>query len=112
MNAAQFRRIVLGVPGAVEGAHMGHADFRVNGRVFASLGPDEDFGVVGLGEDDQARLVSAWPGQFEPLNGAWGARGWTRVLFPASRAGPVREAVSRAATKAMAGRPGRRRAGR
>jgi len=112
MNAAQFIKIVLGVPGAVEGAHMGHADFRLNGRVFASLGSDEDFGVVGLGEDDQARMVSAWPGQFEPMGGAWGARGWTKVLFPASRAGPVREAVGLARAKAMAGRPGRRRARR
>src|ERR1035441_3989 len=33
----RFRRIACGLPGAVEGAHMGNPDFRVGGRIFATL---------------------------------------------------------------------------
>ncbi len=93
MNTEKFRAVVLAVPGMVEGRHMGHADFRLNDRVVASLTSDEEFGHLWLSPEQQAAIVAEFPGQFEPLNGAWGARGWTRVVLRAAKAGPVRGAV-------------------
>ena len=46
MTAKEFRRIALGLTDAIEGSHMGHPDFRVNGRIFATLHPDNKFGMV------------------------------------------------------------------
>jgi hypothetical protein len=79
LNAADFRRIVLGMRDAIEGAHMGHADFRVNGRIFASLSGDETRGMVVLTPDQQQRFVEEHPSGFEPESGAWGRSGCTRV---------------------------------
>jgi hypothetical protein len=79
LNAADFRRIVLGMRDAVEGAHMGHADFRVNGRIFASLNGDETRGMVVLTPDEQRRFIEEHPSAFEPESGAWGRSGCTRV---------------------------------
>jgi hypothetical protein len=85
--------LVLAIPGMVEGRHMGHADFRLQDRVVASLSGDEAFGVVRVEPEVQAALARGHPGQFEPMAGAWGARGWTRVVLEAAREGPVREAL-------------------
>ena len=79
LNANHFRRIVLGMRDAAEGAHMGHADFRVNGRIFASLNDDETRGMVVLTPDQQQRFVQEDPSAFEPESGAWGRSGCTRV---------------------------------
>ena len=57
MNAEDFRRIALGMADAVEGAHMGHPDFRVNGRIFATLHPDHRHGMVKLTPDQQQQFV-------------------------------------------------------
>ncbi len=54
MTAKQFRRLALGFPEATENEHMGHPDFRVRGRIFATLGPDEDWGMVKLTPEQQA----------------------------------------------------------
>jgi hypothetical protein len=71
MTPNQFRRIALSLPDAVEGAHMGHADFRVGGKVFATLGyPDRSFGMVQLTPEQQAMLVATTPG-FKPVPGGW-----------------------------------------
>ena len=51
MTADEFRGLALDLPEAVEGAHMGHPDFRVGGKIFASLGPDEAWGMVKLPPD-------------------------------------------------------------
>jgi len=53
MTADDFREIVLSMDGAVEGAHMKHPDFRANGRIFASLKPGEEAGVVKLSPEEQ-----------------------------------------------------------
>jgi len=80
MTPAGFRRIALSLPDAVEGGHMGHADFRVGGKVFATLGwPDKAWGVVKLTPELQDTMVSAEPNMFEPVNGAWGKQGNTKV---------------------------------
>jgi hypothetical protein len=82
MTAAEFRRIALSFPEAIEGSHMGHADFRVGGRIFATLGyPSDGFGVVMLSPQDQDLIVRDYPKAFAPAAGKWGASGSTTVLL-------------------------------
>lgn len=77
MTADDFRRLVLGLLDVVEGAHMGHPDFRVNGRIFSSL---HDAGAnVKLTPEEQARLMADAPRAFTPASGAWGRHGWTFI---------------------------------
>ena len=84
MNAAAFRRIALSFPEAEESAHMMHPDFRVGGKIFATLGyPDENHGMVILPPEEQARLVESHPKVFTPAKGAWGKRGSTTVSLGA-----------------------------
>jgi hypothetical protein len=85
MTSDEFRSLALSLPEALEREHMGHPDFRVLGRIFATLWPDDDWGMVKLTPEEQAAFVRAEPEVFEPVNGAWGARGCTKVrLLPAS----------------------------
>jgi hypothetical protein len=79
VTAKDFRRIVLGLEGVVEGAHMGHPDFRLGGRIFATLTADERRGMVKLPLDQQERFVGAGAGPFVPAAGAWGRQGSTLV---------------------------------
>jgi hypothetical protein len=58
---------------------MGHPDFRVRGKIFATLGPAGDWGMVKLTADQQALFVRTEPDVFQPFKGAWGRRGCTRV---------------------------------
>jgi len=79
MTAKDFRRIALGMKDAVESAHMGHPDFRLNGRIFATLHADMKWGMVKLTPEQQARFVKDAPDAFKPENGAWGLQGCTAV---------------------------------
>ena len=79
MGPDDVRALALMLPEAVEGAHMGHPDFRVGGRIFATLWTDEDRAVVKLTPEAQALMVEAEPDVFEPIAGSWGSRGWTNV---------------------------------
>jgi hypothetical protein len=81
-----FRRIALSFPGAEEKAHMNHPDFRVGGRIFATLGsPDKAHGMVGLFPEQQELAIDAEPEAFRPASGAWGRSGSTLVkLDPVS----------------------------
>ncbi len=81
MTASDFRRIALGMLGASEGAHMGHPDFRLGGRIFATIHPGNAHGMVKLTPDDQQRFVREHPRSFAPEAGAWGRQGCTRVQF-------------------------------
>ena len=82
MTADEFRRLALTLPEAVEGSHMGHADFRVGGKIFATLGyPTESFGVVMLSPQDQDLIVRDHPKTFAPVAGKWGASGSTTVTL-------------------------------
>ena len=78
-GAEKFRRIALGLGGATEGAHMGHPDFRVNGRIFATLHHDRQWGMVVLTPEQQQELVQGHPASFMAENGAWGRSGCTKV---------------------------------
>ncbi len=79
MDPDAFRRIALGMEHAAEGAHMGHPDFRVNNKIFATIHPDHESGMVKLTTDQQRKLVQDYPASFAPENGAWGRAGCTRV---------------------------------
>ena len=84
MTAADFRRIALSMPETEESAHMSHPDFRVGGRIFATLGyPDKDHGVVILPPEEEAHFVQTYPDAFTPAKGAWGRRGSTTVRLEA-----------------------------
>lgn len=109
MTPDSFRRLALGLPGASEAEHMGHPDFRVNGRIFASLfgGPDgQERGMVKVSPDEQEALVAKHPDVFEPCAGAWGRQGCTAVhLKPARVAmmkGPMESAYRAAASSPRA----------
>ncbi|MBV9008421.1 MAG: MmcQ/YjbR family DNA-binding protein [Verrucomicrobia bacterium] len=97
MSPADFRRIALEMPGATEATHMQHADFRVGGRIFATLGyPDERFAVVLLTPDDQAAFVAAAPNVFSPVAGGWGRRGSTQVTLACADTRNARKAITAA----------------
>ena len=79
-----FRRIALSFQGAEEGSHMGHADFRVGGKIFATLGaPDEAWGMAALMPEQQEDFIHLAPGAFKPAAGAWGRGGSTLVRLEA-----------------------------
>jgi hypothetical protein len=95
MTAAQFRRIVLGLPNVVEASHMKHPDFRAaNGRIFASLTEDETRGTTTLTPDQQAEFMSRAPETFVPAAGAWGRGGWTMINLKSADAELVGEALT------------------
>jgi hypothetical protein len=80
MTAAGFRRIALSLPEAVEGSHFGSADFRVGGKIFATLSLEkEGYGVLLLTPEEQAGMVEDAPEIFSPVPGGWGRKGSTRV---------------------------------
>lgn len=83
-NADDFRRIALSFPGAEEKAHMGHPDFRVGGRIFATLhAPETGTGAVMLLPEQQELAMDAEPAAFTPAAGAWGRGGSTLVTLDA-----------------------------
>jgi len=90
VTAAQFRKIALRLPEAVESAHMSHPDFRVGGKVFASLGyPEEGWGMVKLTPEQQQLVLDAEPLMFQPAKGAWGKGGATCVALKVAKAKPL-----------------------
>lgn len=109
VTADDFRELALAQPGAVEDAHMDHPDFRLGGKIFASLGvPDEAWGMVKLTPGQQAECIAQAPRVFSPSAGAWGRSGCTRVCLAAARAGVVRSALALAGQNATADRKKRR----
>jgi len=116
MTADEFRRIALGLKGAVEGAHMGHPDFRVNGRIFATLHADMRTGMVKLPVDEQQEFIGRNPEAFSPAAGAWGRGGSTIVTLSAVDHETLGEAMTsawqtHAATPPPTRRPPKRAAG-
>jgi hypothetical protein len=85
MNAKDFRRIALSFDGAEEGSHMGHADFRVGGRIFATLASqDKGYGNLMLTLDQQKAFVEELPEVFLPIAGGWGRMGATHIHLAAA----------------------------
>jgi hypothetical protein len=98
MIADEFRKLALEIPNAVEQSHMNHPDFRVGGKIFASLGvPDENWGMVKLTPEQQRELIKNTPEIFKPCSGRWGRQGATSVYLAAAKAAIVRAALDAAA---------------
>ncbi len=84
MTAADFRRLALALPEATESAHMGHPDFRVRNKIFATLDASETLGMVKLNPEQQHEFVKAHPEVFVPVKGGWGRKGATYVRLAAA----------------------------
>ena len=85
MTAADFRRIALSLDGAEEGSHMGVADFRVGGRIFATLASqDKGYGNLMINPEMQAEFIAGDPAVFLPIAGGWGRMGMTHIRLAAT----------------------------
>ena len=97
MTPDGFRRLALSQPEAVESAHMNHPDFRVRGRIFATLGyPDDAWGMVKLTPAQQRSLVEQAPNVFHPCAGAWGRNGSTSIRLDLVKSRTLRAALDAA----------------
>jgi hypothetical protein len=107
MTSNDFRHLALSLPETSEHSHMDHPDFRVAGKIFATLGyPEEGWGMVKVTPIEQEMFVKAQPAVFMPAKGAWGLRGATCVRLKAVRRPTLRRALAAAwlltAPKALA----------
>jgi hypothetical protein len=94
MTAAEFRTLALALPDTEERSHMNHPDFRVGGKIFATLGyPRAGWAMVKLTPAQQQLYAVAHPDTFLPIKGTWGARGATNVVLRAARKTVVRQAL-------------------
>jgi hypothetical protein len=93
MTADEFRSLALSLPEAEEKEHMGHPDFRVRNKIFATLAPGEMQGMVKLTPEQQSMFVKTEPKVFTPVNGAWGRKGCTYVRLQAASSPSVRQAL-------------------
>jgi hypothetical protein len=112
MTPDQFRKLVLSFPGAEERSHQNHPDFRVQGKIFATMGyPDATRAMVKLTPEQQAEFVHDHPEVFFPVNGAWGRQGATSVALAKARKAVMQRAVEAARQNAIAALkpPARRR---
>jgi hypothetical protein len=96
MTVNEFRKLALTLPQAVESAHMGHPDFRVGGKIFATLWPGNEFGVVKLTPEQQTAFIGIKPDVFSPVNGAWGRKGATKVTLRVARKSILLDALTAA----------------
>ena len=92
LTADAYRSLALALEGVEERSHMGHPDFRVNGRIFATL-LDDARGTVMLTPEEQAAVMAGAPTQFSPAAGSWGVKGATTVVLPAAHEPEVRAAL-------------------
>jgi hypothetical protein len=97
MTPQEFRRLALSFPETSEKSHMDHPDFRVAGKLFATLGyPDDGWAMVKLTPLEQEMFVKAQPAVFNPCGGAWGRRGCTNVRLKSARKPTLRRALEAA----------------
>jgi hypothetical protein len=94
LTSSDFRRIALGMGDAIERAHMGHPDFRVRNRIFATLHAGDTTGMVKLTPDQQQTFIRDHPEGFLPESGAWGRQGCTRVRLDAVDEDALGEAIT------------------
>lgn len=93
MTADDFRSLALSLPEAAEDSHMCHPDFRVRGKIFATLWPGGEMGMVKLSPEQQATFVRTEPVVFKPVAGTWGKRGCTAVCLAPATEPAVRQAL-------------------
>ena len=96
MTPDEFREIALGFPDAVEGSHMNHPDFRVGGKIFATLSPDLTQGMAKMTPSDQQEFLRVDPVSFKPASGAWGTGGATMITLADADENDVRRALAAA----------------
>jgi hypothetical protein len=97
LTANDFRRLALSLPEAIESAHMDHPDFRVGGKIFATLGhPAKGWGMVRLTPEQQHYFSKDEPEVFVPVKGAWGRRGATSVNLKAADKETLAKAIQAA----------------
>lgn len=97
MSPADFRKLALALPEVEERQHMNHPDFRVQGKIFATLGyPDKTRGMVKLTPEDQHYFSKDYPDAFIPVKGAWGRRGATSVVLKAAKKTILAKAIQAA----------------
>ena len=97
MTPADFRRIALSLEGAEEGSHMGAADFRVGGRIFATLASQtQGYGNLVLTPAEQGAFVEELPDVFVPIAGGWGRMGMTHVVLAKANEDLLRGALQTA----------------
>jgi predicted DNA-binding protein (MmcQ/YjbR family) len=95
MQSNDFRAMCLAISGAVEASHMGHPDFRLNGKIFASLsGRELEWGMVKLTPSQQKVLLVDAAAGFQPASGAWGRQGCTMVRLDAAKKRAVKSAIA------------------
>jgi hypothetical protein len=94
MTAAQFRKIALSLPEAVESQHMGHPDFRVGGKIFATLQPEGTWGMAKLAIEAQSDFCADQPEVFQPWPGGWGKLGCTRIVLKKASVASVRRVLT------------------
>ena len=94
MTCDEFRRLALSRPDAAAKEHMGHPDFRVGGKIFATVGyPDQHTAMVKLTPMEQEQFVHDQPDVFVPVKGAWGRQGCTQVRLRTAKKPVVRQAL-------------------
>lgn len=97
MTANDFRKLAVSFPETEERSHMNHPDFRVAGKIFATLGyPDKSRAMVKLSPEDQHYFSKDHPDTFIPVKGAWGRRGATSVLLKAAKKEILAKAIEAA----------------
>lgn len=102
--------MALALDGVIESAHMGHPDFRVNGRIFATLKGDNQHGMVVLTPEEQLVFTQSHPAAFAPESGAWGRSGCTRVTLKSVNEDALGEAMTLAWQRTVSAPPPRSRA--
>ena len=96
-SAADFRRIALSLPSAEQGAHHGQPDFRLGGRIFATLSmADQGYGNLMLSPEIQAEFIADAPEIFIPIKGGWGRMGHTHLVLAAADVATIRGALQTA----------------
>lgn len=94
MTSLEFRKLALDLPEAIEGQHLGHADFRLGNRIFASLSPPgEGWAMVNLPPDLQTTFMKTETDVYEPIAGAWGRRGFTKVILANASEPSIQQAL-------------------
>ncbi|HUI74150.1 MAG TPA: MmcQ/YjbR family DNA-binding protein [Candidatus Acidoferrum sp.] len=97
MTAKEFRKLALALPDTEEKKHMNHPDFRVGGKIFATLGyPNKEWAMVKLVPGQQEQFVEAEPEVYVPVKGKWGLKGATSVQLKAARKTSVKKALKAA----------------
>jgi hypothetical protein len=100
MTLEEFAKMALSFPESIQASHFNTTDFRVNGRIFATLRPEKQCGVLLLARGDQALLRETSGEMFEPVPGSWGEKGSTFVILDHADPEMVRHAMAMAWKKA------------